>query len=63
MGRGGRGEGRRCTSFVGAVVSGVAVCVVEEEGAEEGGHTEDGRAVVSVGGLVVMLVWYVYLQL
>jgi hypothetical protein len=36
--------GRHCggsTSFIGAMISGIAVCVVEEEGAEKGTNTED----------------------
>lgn len=41
----GEGEGlvgeEGSTSFVGAVVASVAVGVVEEEGAEEGGYAED----------------------
>lgn len=45
----GGGEGRgRGTSFVSAVVAGVAVCVVEEKGAEEGRDAEYGLGVVSV---------------
>jgi hypothetical protein len=41
----GRKEGiRNCgerTSFIGAMISGIAVCVVEEEGTEKGTSTED----------------------
>jgi hypothetical protein len=36
--------GRHCggsTSFIGAMISGIAVCVVKEEGAEDGTKTED----------------------
>jgi len=36
--------GEEC-AFIGAVVTGVAVCVVEEEGAEERGDAEDLAAV------------------
>jgi len=42
----GRKEGiiRNCgesTSFIGAMISGIAVCVVEEKGTEKGTNTED----------------------
>ena len=38
------------TSFICAVVSRIAVCVVEEEGAEEGGDAEDLEAFLMVAG-------------
>jgi len=46
-------------ALVGAVVTGIAVCVVEEEGAEEGWDAEDVKAFLLVAGtgrvLVVVL--------
>jgi hypothetical protein len=47
VGEEGDGNCGGSTSFIGTVISGIAVGVVEEEGTENGTDTEDGIALMS----------------